>query len=605
MVVDRLHRIPRILGVEEKGVLRRLEGGASMQTFVGGVILNQLGWAAALGLRTGIFGKQADDPDGRFLRAAMDRHGIERSIVLDGSASSTAQLFVDDGGGRAIYMAPGATSETTAEHVERHHAAFIRRGRRLVTEVSQLPLAAALAALRIAREARIPTLLDLDVPPSAAVPELGDEAALRAVLEAADLVKPSKAAARELLGEGSDARALPMARALRERFGAAAVVLTDGEAGCAISADGFEGEIPALRPARVVDTTGAGDAFVGGLLAGLRAGLGWEKAARLANAAGAACVERFGAFPDDAEAARARVLELYGAPLELRPLPQPAGSRATPGAPTGSARENEPGRHAAATAGGIGAAPADEVGRRDPATARSTAARRSGAARGEETRGPLSGPDAACREAETIFDVTLEELGALRRRLRPEPFEAALRLIRGAERAHCRVHATGVGKAASVAQYAAGIFSSIGTPSTFIHATDAVHGGAGQVLPGDVVLVISNSGETAEVRSAVEALRKIGVRVVAVVGDTGSWLARHADVVLDAGVAREGGGLGFAPRASVTAQVLVVAALSAALETDCGLTRSAYNSRHPAGRLGELSAGHDDPDERGDERGRW
>ena len=70
MVVDRVHRSPRLLGSDEKGILRAMNGGGPVETHVGGVVLNHLGWAAALGLNTGIFGRQADDDDGRFLRAA-------------------------------------------------------------------------------------------------------------------------------------------------------------------------------------------------------------------------------------------------------------------------------------------------------------------------------------------------------------------------------------------------------------------------------------------------------------------------------------------------------------------------------------------------------
>ena len=159
-------------------------------------------------------------------------------------------------------------------------------------------------------------MVDLDVPPSEAVPGLGDAATLDAVLRAADLLKPAKAAARELV-PGAGADPLAMARALRARFGCGAVVVTDGEAGCAIAAQGFEGFVPA-RAVKAVDTTGAGDAFLGGLLVALHHGLGWEAAGRLANACGAACVEKLGAFPDDPARARARVLELYdGPPLAL------------------------------------------------------------------------------------------------------------------------------------------------------------------------------------------------------------------------------------------------------------------------------------------------
>ena len=111
--------MPRILGVDQKGILRPGEGGRTAELRVGGVVLNHLGWAAVLGLPVGIFGKQADDSHGRFLRDAMDAFGIAKDLVLDGSASSFADIYVDDVGGRAIYMAPGATSETTPDDVRR------------------------------------------------------------------------------------------------------------------------------------------------------------------------------------------------------------------------------------------------------------------------------------------------------------------------------------------------------------------------------------------------------------------------------------------------------------------------------------------------------
>jgi arabinose-5-phosphate isomerase len=523
MVVDRVHRTPRILPPDAKAILRDVAGTGPVRTAVGGVVLNHLGWAAVLGLRTGIFGKQADDEGGRFLRAAMDALGMERQLRLDGSASSVAEIFVDDAGARAIYMAPGATSETSAEEVRTHHAGFIRRAARLTTEVSQLPLAAVQAALEIARAARIPTVVDLDVPPSDALPGLGDAAALEAVLRGADLLKPAKLAAREVVpAAGPDP--LAMARAMRSRFGCGAVVVTDGEAGCAIAAEGFAGFVPA-RAVKALDSTGAGDAFLGGLLAALHLGLGWEAAGRLANACGAACVEKLGAFPDDPERARARVLELYEGPaLALAPLP---------------------------------------------------------------AQRPPAAPDSHALES---IDVALAELGRLRARLGSAGFEAAAQAILTASAAGGRLHVTGVGKPEHVARYAASLFSSTGTPATFLHATEVVHGSAGQIVAGDVVIAISNSGETAELRPAVETIRRMGARLIAVTGGTDSWLARAADLVLDAGVGREGGGLGLAPRASVAAQVLVLAGLSSALERARGFTRADYHARHPAGSLGRRSA---------------
>ena len=521
VAADRLHRVARIVGAEQKGILQRMSGGGPVEVHVGGVVLNHIGWAATLGLRTGIFGKQADDLNGRFLRAAMDRHGIEHRFVLDGSASTFADIYIDEAGGRAIYMAPGATSETTPADIREHHAEFIARAAWVTTEVSQLPLDTALEVVRIAREAGAKTVVDLDVPPSDAVPGLGDEATLLELLAAADVLKPSKEAAAELVpGAPSDAAAV--AEALRERFGSEAVAVTDGAAGAAIATDEGLVRVPPAKLRAVVDTTGAGDAFLGGLLFARIRGLDWHAAGALANACGAACVEQLGAFPEDTAEALERVTRLHvGSGVELGSEVQHA--------------------HAAG---------------------------------------------AAAAEA---FAVLSEELAALGSKLNPGVYAAVAALVLRVEVEGSRVHVTGVGKPEHVARYGASLLASTGTPATFLHGTEVIHGSAGQIQAGDVVVAISNSGETPELRAAVEAVRSRGAHVVAVTGDPSSWLARHADHVLDAGVSREGGPLGLAPRASVAAEIAVLAALAAELEATRGFSRADYHARHPAGELGKKS----------------
>lgn len=312
MVVDRIHRTPRLATSDEKVTLRALDDGTSVQRCVGGVVLNGLGWATVLGLRTGIFGRLADDDNGRFLRAAMDGLGIERHLASEGVSSSYAEIFVDDAGGRAVYMDPGTTAGTHAAHVREVHAEFVARAAWLDTEISQLPLDAVLAGVELAREAGVSSVLDVDVPIADALATLGDEATLFAILEAADVLKLSTSAAREFAPDAG-ADALALAARLRARFGGRAVVVTDGEHGCAIGADGFEARI-AVERVPAVDTTGCGDAFRGGLLAAMRGGLDWESAGRLANACGAACAEQLGAFPEDPEAARQRVRARYPGP---------------------------------------------------------------------------------------------------------------------------------------------------------------------------------------------------------------------------------------------------------------------------------------------------
>jgi len=315
MVVDRFHRTPRIIGADEKilidaGFPRR---PATVQEAVGGVVLNHLGWARVLGLNVGIFGKLGNDPHGAFLRRGIRQAGIRRHLTCDGSASSFAAIFLDPAGNRAIYMVRGATGELTAAEVRRRHAAFIRNSHIVSTEISQLPLKAVIAILSLARAAAIPTVLDVDVPPSDACATLGTRPQLEQALRLATILKPAKAAARELVNGRAERDSLALAAALRDQYQSRAVIITEGDRGCAISSTDATLQVPAFR-VKQVDSTGAGDAFTGALIAGLRWGLAWPSVGRLANAAGAVCVTRLGAFPAGPEL-RKEIQRLYGGKL--------------------------------------------------------------------------------------------------------------------------------------------------------------------------------------------------------------------------------------------------------------------------------------------------
>ena len=158
-----------------------------------------------------------------------------------------------------------------------------------------------------------------------------------------------------------------------------------------------------------------------------------------------------------------------------------------------------------------------------------------------------------------------------------------------AESAGARVHVTGIGKPEHVARYAASLLSSTGTPASFLHGTEVTHGSVGQIRPGDIVIALSNSGATEELLRAVEALCAFGARVIALTGRRDSPLARAAEVVIEVGVSAEGDALGLAPRASVLAKTLALAALSVELQEAKGFTREDYAKRHPAGELGKRS----------------
>lgn len=175
--------------------------------------------------------------------------------------------------------------------------------------------------------------------------------------------------------------------------------------------------------------------------------------------------------------------------------------------------------------------------------------------------------------------------------LSSDTYDSAVALIQETQSKGGRIHITGIGKPGHVSGYIASLLSSTGTPTYFLHGTEAVHGSCGQLVAGDVVVCISNSGETAELKATVVAIQNNGCKVIGVTGNPDSWLAKHSDVHLFAGVGKEGGPLNRAPRNSILAETLTLQALSVALQADCSQTPETYVRCHPGGKLGELREG--------------
>ncbi len=192
------------------------------------------------------------------------------------------------------------------------------------------------------------------------------------------------------------------------------------------------------------------------------------------------------------------------------------------------------------------------------------------------------------RALDFYCDTLLAETAAYVQALDRAALNRAADLIQTARAAGNRVHVTGIGKPGHVAGYAASLLSSTGTPAYFLHGTEAVHGSCGQLVAGDVVLCISNSGETAELKATVAAIKNNGCSVIAVSGNPDSWLAGESAVHLFAGVPDEGDALNRAPRISVLAELIALQALSVILQTDVGLTPQQYVRWHPGGSLGAL-----------------
>lgn len=192
---------------------------------------------------------------------------------------------------------------------------------------------------------------------------------------------------------------------------------------------------------------------------------------------------------------------------------------------------------------------------------------------------------ALAREA---LEIEAAAVAGLKARL-GEPFLATVQHILSCDG---RVVVMGMGKAGHVGRKIAATLASTGTPAFFVHPGEAAHGDLGMVQPGDVVLAISNSGESEELLVLLPVLKRLEVTVIAMTGRAQSSLALHADIVLDSGVAREACPLNLAPTASTTAQMALGDALAVVLLDLRGFGQEDFARSHPGGSLGRRLLTH-------------
>ncbi len=164
-----------------------------------------------------------------------------------------------------------------------------------------------------------------------------------------------------------------------------------------------------------------------------------------------------------------------------------------------------------------------------------------------------------------------------------EHFDAAVEMILACQG---RVVMTGMGKSGIIAHKISATLASTGTPSFYLHPAEGIHGDLGMVTADDVVIAMSNSGETGEVLNILPSLRRIGAKLIAMVGNAESTLAKNSDVVLDVGVKREACPLGLAPTSSTTAALAFGDALAMALMGKHHFTSKQFAVFHPGGSLG-------------------
>ena len=164
-----------------------------------------------------------------------------------------------------------------------------------------------------------------------------------------------------------------------------------------------------------------------------------------------------------------------------------------------------------------------------------------------------------------------------------EEFDRAVEMVVGCEG---RVVVTGMGKSGLIAQKIAATLASTGTPAYFMHPAEAIHGDLGMIVRGDLVIAVSNSGETEEIVRLLEVIRRLGASIVALSGNQASTLSRHADAHLDVGVSREAGSLDFVPTSSTTAALAMGDALAVACYERRGFSIRDFARFHPGGRIG-------------------
>jgi arabinose-5-phosphate isomerase len=186
-------------------------------------------------------------------------------------------------------------------------------------------------------------------------------------------------------------------------------------------------------------------------------------------------------------------------------------------------------------------------------------------------------------EAKRVIRVEAEALLALADTLDGE-FERAVDLILGCSG---RVVVTGMGKSGLIGQKIASTMASTGTPAFFLHPAEGIHGDLGMIMRGDVVIAISNSGETEEVVRILPVIKRIGAELVAMTGNRRSNMAKASDVVLDVSVKEEACPLGLAPTASTTATLAMGDALAVSLLVKRGFREEDFALFHPGGSLGK------------------
>ena len=205
-----------------------------------------------------------------------------------------------------------------------------------------------------------------------------------------------------------------------------------------------------------------------------------------------------------------------------------------------------------------------------------------------ENPGSRASAQRAIKLAHETFDIEATAVAGLKQRVGPEFAQAVEMMLK----VRGRVVVMGMGKSGHIGRKTAATLASTGTPAMFVHPAEASHGDLGMIKPVDLVLAISNSGESDELMAILPVLKRLGVPLIAMTGNVASTLAQYADVVLDSSVDKEACPLNLAPTASTTAQLALGDALAVALLDARGFKAEDFARSHPGGALGRKLLTH-------------
>ena len=195
--------------------------------------------------------------------------------------------------------------------------------------------------------------------------------------------------------------------------------------------------------------------------------------------------------------------------------------------------------------------------------------------------------DKSIQTAKRVLNIEADAISGLAKRLDSNFSRAISLILNSSASGGGKVIITGIGKSGLICKKIAATFASTGTPAFFLHPAEGVHGDLGMLMKGDVVIAVSNSGETEEIVRILPLIKRMGGKLIAMTGDVNSNLANAGDVVLDIGVKQEACPLGLAPTASTTAALAMGDALAVALLEKKGFKQEDFALLHPAGSLGK------------------